>query len=562
VKKPQLAAFVALGLVAIGCTSLLGDFEVSGSGPNCTGPNCTPEGCNPGQNKCGEVCIDLQTDTANCGACGRACTAGLACGGGNCQCPDQGAFCDGACFPRTDRTHCGPSCATCAGQQVCDGKCVDPPAPEFAQVPRSATGWTDGAGTPLTVGLKPTGQPGTKYECRSAPAAAFATAPEPAWGNCDGANGEGTSHRPTENATTPEGTYVTAYRYVLGTYTSPEIRTRYYVHKTLNGVATCPRQGVPLDGPHFTNDQYFAAATAFATANAAAFPTTAQFPVLGETRADPIYLGNPWIKIPFVGVDHTFAMNASDGWDDDPWPKAGQNYLLNERSLRHKWVMNPERTMILVARQYIHPKTNDCRQRFEIGNPTELAYGPPGRGARFLDCEAFVLNSKGNGICLNPNPAKPAEPAAAPIDARIAPSSGVALVPTFTTFADNKFVQWTAAPNPPLVVGNFVQIPDAPFGRWYKIESLTSNGFYLTEPFKGGNQSGVKLRTVDKTTSAFVLATGFAKLHQDAHQWATGKKKVPFMTGTQITMPLPSHRTKCETVGCNSTKTWLTYLPP
>ncbi len=541
-KHRYLAAFFALGGLIFGCTSLLGDFEVGttptpngsssggtaeagpGEGGTCTGPGCTSEDGSTG------------------------------------QCPDQGAFCDGKCWPKNDREHCGPSCAACTGTQVCDGKCIEPPAPEFDKVPRSATGWKDSANVALTITMKPTGQTGTKYECRTAPIAALAAA---AWGNCDGASGDGATHQPKADATTPEGTYVTEYRYKLGAYTSPPIKTRYYVHKSLDGVATCPRSGNANDGPHFSDQQYFDAAKAFATANAAAFPTNGQFPVLGETRNDPLYLGNPWIKIPFVRITRSVAMNASQGFDDDPWPAANGNYLFNERSLRHRWVMSSDRTMILVARQYVHPKNNDCKQSYEVGNDGERSYGPPGRGERRLECEAFVVNSQGNGICINPNPTNASQPAVVPFDRRMPANAGATLGPVQVQFNATKVI-YPAAAFGPTVAGNFIQIPDAPFGRWYRIANYVSpNEVLLSEPYAAGTQTvPARMATPAALGSAFVIPTGFAKLHQNAHAWATGKKRIPAITGTQIAAPRPSYRTKCETPGCNAGKPWLTYLPP
>ena len=48
------------------------------------------------------------------------------------------------------------------------------------------------------------------------------------------------------------------------------------------------------------------------------------------------------------------------------------------------------------------------------------------------------------------------------------------------------------------------------------------------------------------------MPAAFAKMHPDAHNYATG-----------VTAPgTPSPKTKCETLGCNTGKPWLTYLPP
>jgi hypothetical protein len=48
-----------------------------------------PLTCATGQTKCGEVCADLQTSTANCGACGTVCSGDQVCGTGTCQAPTR-----------------------------------------------------------------------------------------------------------------------------------------------------------------------------------------------------------------------------------------------------------------------------------------------------------------------------------------------------------------------------------------------------------------------------------------------------------------------------------------
>jgi hypothetical protein len=48
------------------------------------------------------------------------------------------------------------------------------------------------------------------------------------------------------------------------------------------------------------------------------------------------------------------------------------------------------------------------------------------------------------------------------------------------------------------------------------------------------------------------MPAAYAKMHPDAHNYATG-----------VTAPgTPSPKTKCETLGCDTNKPWLTYLPP
>jgi hypothetical protein len=111
--------------------------------------------CGPGQTLCGDLCVDLQSDRANCGGCGLACAAGQNCNGaGVCEVSCQAGLvnCGGKCIdPKQDRNFCGAkddcqaanagkACAAgevCNGTGVCEtscqegliacgGKCIDP----------------------------------------------------------------------------------------------------------------------------------------------------------------------------------------------------------------------------------------------------------------------------------------------------------------------------------------------------------------------------------------------------------------------------------------------------
>ncbi len=87
---------------------------------------------------CAEACVDLVTDGANCGACGRSCGRAGACIDSRCTCPTT-TYCGGSCTDTaTDSMHCGtcghacPSTASCvggvcacpAGQTACGAQCV------------------------------------------------------------------------------------------------------------------------------------------------------------------------------------------------------------------------------------------------------------------------------------------------------------------------------------------------------------------------------------------------------------------------------------------------------
>ena len=108
----------------------------------CSGGACT---CPEGEEACEEPdgvvrCTNLATDLANCGACRTPCDAGSFCIDGSCGCPEGETSCEGGCVDLdTDVAHCG-ACgepcgagATCVGgscgcagdAESCDGSCVD-----------------------------------------------------------------------------------------------------------------------------------------------------------------------------------------------------------------------------------------------------------------------------------------------------------------------------------------------------------------------------------------------------------------------------------------------------
>ncbi len=92
---------------------------------------------------CNQKCVDVQTDSNNCGACGVVCPSRAECSEGQCQCDNDLTLCDGTCVDtQTDNTHCGDCqtacdiCETCVdglckpiscpqGQVCCQAQCVD-----------------------------------------------------------------------------------------------------------------------------------------------------------------------------------------------------------------------------------------------------------------------------------------------------------------------------------------------------------------------------------------------------------------------------------------------------
>jgi hypothetical protein len=83
--------------------------------------------CATGSTECSGVCRDLQTDIANCGACGMMCPAGQICARGACvvSCAVGQTNCTGVCRDlQTDLSNCGSCGTACPAGQVCSaGTC-------------------------------------------------------------------------------------------------------------------------------------------------------------------------------------------------------------------------------------------------------------------------------------------------------------------------------------------------------------------------------------------------------------------------------------------------------
>jgi endo-1,4-beta-D-glucanase Y len=91
-----------------------------------TGTATPPGGCGSGLDSCGSQCVDLMSDSKNCGDCAHACSAGQQCSNGSCGCVQPLVLCGTACIDvQSDPAHCGgctrPACA--AGQVCSAGAC-------------------------------------------------------------------------------------------------------------------------------------------------------------------------------------------------------------------------------------------------------------------------------------------------------------------------------------------------------------------------------------------------------------------------------------------------------
>ncbi len=76
--------------------------------------------CPVGEVECGDRCVSLLSDEANCGACGSACGALEACSAGSCVCAPGVEVCGGACTDLArDADHCGACETACAAAAYC-----------------------------------------------------------------------------------------------------------------------------------------------------------------------------------------------------------------------------------------------------------------------------------------------------------------------------------------------------------------------------------------------------------------------------------------------------------
>lgn len=65
-------------------------------------------------------CVDLESDPANCGACGNACLAGQICNNGTCGCPAGLVLCGTQCLNAlSDNQNCGGCGHACPPGTVC-----------------------------------------------------------------------------------------------------------------------------------------------------------------------------------------------------------------------------------------------------------------------------------------------------------------------------------------------------------------------------------------------------------------------------------------------------------
>ena len=133
---------LVLVILAIGCGTPTTPFEEPDTGPTMMDASACTTMCNgqcsSGKAKCGDVCVDVKVDNANCGKCGTVCggpDAGAIMGGGmwgctsgTCSviCPTGKTDCSSACVDtKTDNDNCGMCGTACTPmtEQCTEGQC-------------------------------------------------------------------------------------------------------------------------------------------------------------------------------------------------------------------------------------------------------------------------------------------------------------------------------------------------------------------------------------------------------------------------------------------------------
>ena len=95
------------------------------TGQLCEAGTCQMQ-CTAPRVRCGNRCVDLQADVTDCGMCGNSCMNGMACVAGRCQCAPGWGPCgpDNSCVLLNTITDCGTCDNVCTGGAMCDERSV------------------------------------------------------------------------------------------------------------------------------------------------------------------------------------------------------------------------------------------------------------------------------------------------------------------------------------------------------------------------------------------------------------------------------------------------------
>lgn len=300
--------------------------------------------------------------------------------GGTCELTECGTECVDTA---TDENHCGGCDMPCDSQQACiDSACEnfeDFVAAELETTPRDPTGWVAPDGSPIELTFVPVEVEGATYECRTGPAMMIGSV---AFGPCDGGDGTQPVHRPVPNPVMEEGSYQTEMRVRIGDFISEPVVFRFYAHRSLDSVATCPQ-------PFTDQDIFDAVADELLVGNPPAFGPA--------TR-----VRNPFITLPFTNV----APSASTQQAGSPWlGVTGNNFTVQARSLRRRFALSPNGQLLLVQRQYVSRRAAEAGET-DLGrlcrNGIVYRTGIGSHNDAHVDCQTMVLNSRGFSRCVRP----------------------------------------------------------------------------------------------------------------------------------------------------------------
>jgi hypothetical protein len=121
-----------LGTSASNCGACNSLCSLPNATAGCVASACTIASCNAGYGNCDGLAANgcernLNSDNANCGACGNACSAGQLCSAGVCvtSCGSGQTSCSGVCRSlATDPDACGSCSTVCSGTGVASRTCV------------------------------------------------------------------------------------------------------------------------------------------------------------------------------------------------------------------------------------------------------------------------------------------------------------------------------------------------------------------------------------------------------------------------------------------------------
>jgi len=133
----------------------------SGATPNCDQGHCSAT-CSGNTTNCNGSCVNVMgNDPLNCGGCGKACAAGMACNNGSCACPSGQTMCGSNCVDlATNNANCGMCGKACTGGTICTASACGCPTSQF-QCPNGTCAASQSACSSTGQGGSSGGQGGT-----------------------------------------------------------------------------------------------------------------------------------------------------------------------------------------------------------------------------------------------------------------------------------------------------------------------------------------------------------------------------------------------------------------